>query len=110
MTEQNAILDDKVVNPVSSSNDKVTTDVFMDQTCELLSEASVEIPNVNSSMNESDGIVDGPQNSLDIHIESSPDQTRRNSKRKSAAKTSEVVEQRGKRLSRYNRRGRGRGT
>ncbi|KAF3447640.1 hypothetical protein FNV43_RR12827 [Rhamnella rubrinervis] len=109
VTEQNAMLDNKVHNPISSSHDEVATDVFMDQTCELLSEAS-DVPNVNNTTNESDGIEDGPQNSLDIYTESSPDQTRPNSKRKLVAKTSEVVEQRGKRLSRYNRRGRGRGT
>lgn len=104
------MLDDKVLNPVDSGHDKVATDVFMDQTSELLSEASMEVLNINNTTNENDGIVDGPHDSLDVHNDSSPDQTRRNSKRRLVGKTSEGVEQRGKRLSRYNRRGRGRGT
>ncbi|XP_015885350.3 protein KAKU4 isoform X1 [Ziziphus jujuba] len=108
-TEQNVILEDEGHNAVSSSFDKIVTDVFVDQTCEILSETSMEIPNnVNDSMNENDSAVDGSQGSLGIYNESSPSQTRSSSKRRPAANTGVEIQQRGKRLTRYNRRGRGR--
>lgn len=96
---------------MSSSHDKMVTDVFVDQTCELLSETSVEVPNVNDSMNENDSVVDGSQSSLGMYNESSPSQIRPNSKRRLAANPGGdgvEIKQRGKRLTRYNRRGRGR--
>lgn len=94
-------------NPVGSDHDKMTRTAPINAACELLSEASVEVPIAN----EDDSIATGSQNSSSTHLEGlSQDLSRPNSKRGLAGKTSDVTEkQQGRKLGRYNRKGRGRG-
>uniref|UniRef100_A0A5B6YZB1 Protein KAKU4 n=1 Tax=Davidia involucrata TaxID=16924 RepID=A0A5B6YZB1_DAVIN len=91
-------------NPVSSSHDKSNNSVPVEETCQLLSEASIEVPVVN----ETNSIASGSQNSSSMR--SSQELTQLNTKRSSRGKTSGITEkQQGRKLSGYNRKGRGRG-
>ncbi|XP_007011585.2 PREDICTED: protein KAKU4 isoform X2 [Theobroma cacao] len=87
---------------VASSHDHQTK-VVAEQNCELLSEATMEVPMVNET--------DASQNSSSMHHETSPQQPNAaGSKRNVAGKSSLGIEkQQGKKVTRYNRRGRGRG-
>ncbi|WRX33005.1 hypothetical protein QQP08_025492 [Theobroma cacao] len=87
---------------VASSHDHQTK-VVAEQNCELLSEATMEVPMVNET--------DASQNSSSMHHETSPQQPNAaGSKRNVAGKSSMGIEkQQGKKVTRYNRRGRGRG-
>lgn len=88
---------------VTTSHDNIDTGVFEGETCELLSETSLEIPNVSDSMNENDYITNGSPNGSSMSPRYS---TRKNAKRGLAANATGNVEnnQQGKKLSRYNRR------
>jgi hypothetical protein len=98
---------DEEHNYISSSHDKTAAGAPLEETCELLSEASMDVPNVN----ENDTIADGSQNSSSMQNEElSQDLIQPNSKHSMVHKTSNiVVKQQGNKMSRYNRRGRGRG-
>lgn len=102
-------------NPVSSNPERITAGVHGEETCELLSEASVEVPIVTETeasvevpiVNETDNVGSGSQNSSSMQYEELEQNL---SSAKSKRKTGGVVDkQGGKKLSRYNRRGRGRG-
>ncbi|EOY29206.1 Uncharacterized protein TCM_036812 isoform 3 [Theobroma cacao] len=86
-----------------ASSDDHQTKVVAEQNCELLSEATMEVPMVNET--------DASQNSSSMHHETSPQQPNAaGSKRNVAGKSSMGIEkQQGKKVTRYNRRGRGRG-
>ena len=77
------------------------------ENCELLSEATVEVPMVN----ETDAVASGSQHGSSMQHEGSPQHLNNpNSKRSLAGKSNGGVEkQQGKKVSRYSRRGRGRG-
>lgn len=106
-TEQFPVPRDEEHNYISSSHDKTAAGAPLEETCELLSEASMDVPNVN----ENDTIADGSQNSSSMQNEElSQDLIQPNSKHSMVHKTSNiVVKQQGNKMSRYNRRGRGRG-
>lgn len=96
-------------NCVSSSHDKVATVAPLEETCEFLSEASMEVP---TNINENDAIANDSQNSSSMRYEElSQDLSQPVSKNDMVDKTSAVVEkQQGNKMSRYNRRGRSRGS
>ncbi|XWS72841.1 hypothetical protein CRYUN_Cryun02cG0074600 [Craigia yunnanensis] len=92
-------------NTVGSGHDNSFRVVV--ENCELLSEASVEVPMVN----EANAVASGSQHSSSMQHEGSPQHLNtRNSKRSLAGKSNNGIEKKqGKKVSRYNRRGRGRG-
>ncbi|XP_023887986.1 protein KAKU4 [Quercus suber] len=96
-------------NCISSSHDKVATGAPLEETCEFLSEASMEVP---TNINENDAIANDSQNSSSMRYEElSQDLSQPVSKNDMVDKTSAVVEkQQGNKMSRYNRRGRSRGS
>ncbi|XP_030946774.1 protein KAKU4 isoform X1 [Quercus lobata] len=96
-------------NCISSSHDKVATGAPLEETCEFLSEASMEVP---TNINEIDAIANDSQNSSSMRYEElSQDLSQPISKNDMVDKTSAVVEkQQGNKMSRYNRRGRSRGS
>lgn len=96
-------------NCISSSHDKVATGAPLEETCEFLSEASMEVP---TNINEIDAIANDSQNSSSMRYEElSQDLSQPISKNDVVDKTSAVVEkQQGNKMSRYNRRGRSRGS
>ncbi|XP_022729032.1 protein KAKU4 isoform X2 [Durio zibethinus] len=81
--------------------------VAEEENCELLSEASIEVPMVN----ETDAVASDSQHSSSLQHEGSPQhQNTSNSNRSLAGKSNSGIEkQQRKKVSRYNRRGRGRG-
>lgn len=89
-------------NTVGSGHDN-SARVGEEEKCELLSEAFMEVP----VENEIDAAPSGSQNSSSMQYEGSPQHL---NTRKPEGKSNTVTEkQRGKKVSRYNRRGRGRG-
>ncbi|PON73024.1 hypothetical protein PanWU01x14_061740 [Parasponia andersonii] len=102
--EHEAVLDGEEHNMVISSHDNEVTGVFHGETCELLSETSVEIPNLSDSMNENDYVSNGSPNGSSINNVLPRYSTRQTSKHGPAANATGNVDQQGKRLSRYNRR------
>ncbi|KAF5456595.1 hypothetical protein F2P56_026062 [Juglans regia] len=120
--EQNPEPHDKENNHISTSHGKIATSAPMEETCELLSEAFIEVPNVNDNdglascdvpnVNENDSVADDSLDSSSMQYEELPheDLSQPNSKDTVAGKASNIVEkQRGKQTNRYNRKGRGRG-
>lgn len=98
------MLGDVEHNPNSSSHDTIAAaDVLMEETCELLTESSMEVPNVDS-------ITEGRPDSSNMQYEElSEDLSQPNSKHSVEDQTSRIVEnRRGKKMSGYNRRGRSR--
>ncbi|XP_075640819.1 protein KAKU4 [Castanea sativa] len=95
-------------NCISSSHDKVATGAPLEETCEFLSEASMEVP---TNINENEAIANDSQNSSSMRYEElSQDLSQPISKNDMVDKTSDVVKkQQGNKMSRYNRRGRPRG-
>lgn len=145
-TEETTVLNGEI-NQVSSSHEKIVTNLLVEETYELqkettidlsknnendivgtkdddpmlLNEASGEVPNVNENENENDidgtkdndSAVSGSQNSSSMPDELSQELTQPQPKLKGTApaKDSSIVEKpKAKRLTRYNRRGRQRGT
>ncbi|KAK4558749.1 hypothetical protein RGQ29_008144 [Quercus rubra] len=109
-TEQVPIPVNEEDNCISSSHDKVATGVPLEETCEFLSEASMEVPTNINDIN--DAIANDSQNSSSMRYEElSQDLSQPISKNDMVDKTSAVVEkQQGNKMSRYNRRGRSRGS
>lgn len=103
---QNNLVSDAKQNPAGSGHDKVIPSVPRGEICEFLSESSVEVPitrDIDSSNTAS-------QNSSSMPSEELSREPNRSSKRSVAGKTSSVREkQPAKKLTRYNRGGRGRG-
>ena len=94
VTEQDAMLDGEEHDLVDSSYEKIADGVFEDESCELLSEASVEVPY--------DYITNGSPNVAQRYS------TRQGLKRSLAPNaTGDVEKQHGKRPARYNRRKQG---
>ncbi|CAK9149839.1 unnamed protein product [Ilex paraguariensis] len=114
-TEQNGgQSDEENPNPANASHDKLTKSIRVEETCELLSEASMEVPVVNETAvaNEAtDYITTGSQNSSSMcHDELSQGPTQLTSERNLTGATgSTVVKLPGKKAGRYSRKGRGRG-
>lgn len=102
-TEQDPVPGDAEHNPNNSSHDTIAADVPMEEACELLTEASMEVPNVDST-------AEGrPDSSHMQYEELSEDLSQPNSKHGVEGQTSHIAEkQRGKKMSGYNRRGRSR--
>lgn len=87
---------------MKESHDKAADAHGGEVSCELLSEASMEVPIVNET--------EGSQNSFSLHHEELADDPRKpNSKRSLAGKGNVAGKQQAKKLTRYNRKGRGRG-
>ena len=102
------MVDGEEQNMVTSSHDNIAAGVSEGETCELLSETSVEIPNVSDTMKENDFITNGSPNGSNMHNALPRYSTRQNSKRGPATNaTGDKENQQGKRLSRYNRRKQG---
>ncbi|KAJ9702175.1 hypothetical protein PVL29_004085 [Vitis rotundifolia] len=102
-TEQNPRPHDDELNPMDEIHDKAADAHGGEVACELLSEASMEVPIVNET--------EGSENSFSMHHEELADDPRKpNSKRSLAGKGNVAGKQQVKKLTRYNRRGRGRGT
>lgn len=96
------MLDGEEHDLVGSSCDKIGVGGFEDESCELLSEASVEVPYASDTMHENDYIINGSPNVAHRYS------TRHGSKRSVAPNaTGDADKQHGKRLSRYNRRKQG---
>lgn len=94
VTEQDAMPDGEEHDLVNSSYEKIADGVFEDESCELLSEASVEVPY--------DYITNGSPNVAQRYS------TRQGLKRGLAPNaTGDVEKQHGKRPARYNRRKQG---
>ncbi|PNT34067.1 hypothetical protein POPTR_006G275200v4 [Populus trichocarpa] len=97
-------------NPVGPDHDKMTRTAPAEETCKLLSEASMEVPNVN----ENDSVATDSQDSSSMHQEGSLQAqalAQPNPKRGLGSRTTGVSEKQQGRIvsSRYNKRGRGRG-
>ncbi|XP_011031358.1 PREDICTED: uncharacterized protein LOC105130507 isoform X2 [Populus euphratica] len=109
--EQKPMLSGEEHNPVGPDHDKMTRTAPAEETCKLLSEASMEVPNVN----ENDSVATDSQDSSSMHQEGSlraRARAQRNPKRGlGSSRTAGVSEkQQGRSVSsRYNKRGRGRG-
>lgn len=102
--EQNPIPDQEELNPIITIHDEIADAHGGEVACELLSEVFMEVPNVNETETNS------PQNSLCLHHEGLADDPRKpDSKRSLAGRGNIGGKQQGKKLTRYNRRGRGRG-
>jgi hypothetical protein len=104
--EQKSMLSGKEHSLVGPDHDKVTRTAPGEETCELLSEASMEVPNDNEIVgfaNDSEDSSSMYQGGLVQAV------ARPNSKRRSVSRTT-VAKQQGRNVrSRDNRRGRGRG-
>ncbi|KAI6679144.1 hypothetical protein NL676_033025 [Syzygium grande] len=98
---------DEEITPVGPS---IPTSPHAEETCELLSETSIEVPNVNESC-EIDGVATGSQNNANMQYEEFPqDLTQPHEKYSGTGKRRIVNEkQEGRKQPRYSRRGRGRG-
>ncbi|XP_010049817.2 uncharacterized protein LOC104438378 [Eucalyptus grandis] len=98
---------DEEIKPVEPS---IPTIPHAEETCELLSETSIEVPIVNES-SEIDGVATGSQNNADMQYEElSQDLTQPHEKYSGTGKRRIVSEkQEGRKQPRYSRRGRGRG-
>ncbi|KAG2699899.1 hypothetical protein I3843_07G209000 [Carya illinoinensis] len=119
--EQNPVPHDRENNHISTSHGKIAASAPMEETCELLSEAFIEVPNVNDNdgiapcdvpnVNENDSVADDSLDSSSMQNEElSEDLSQPNSKDTVAGKAINIVEkQRGKQTNRYNRKGKGRG-
>lgn len=119
--EQNPVPYEEENNHISTSHGKIATSAPMEETCELLSEAFIEVPNMNDNdgpascdvpnVNENDTVADDSLDSSSMQYEElSEDLSQPNLKDTVAVKVSNIVEkQRGKQTNRYNRKGRGRG-
>ena len=99
-------------NPVGPDHDKMTRTAPAEETCKLLSEASMEVPNVN----ENDSVATDSQDSSSMDQEGSLQAQAQalaqpNPKRGLGSRTTGVSEKQQGRIvsSRYNKRGRGRG-
>lgn len=95
--------DDERPKAVGSNLDKLVNSVPMEETCELLSEASMEVPVINET--NGSAAADGSQDSCTMQYEElSPEP-----EDSLVGKTSTTVEKRqGRKVSsRYNRKGRG---
>ncbi|KAJ6383146.1 hypothetical protein OIU77_031553 [Salix suchowensis] len=106
-SEQKSMLSGEEHNPVDPDHDKMTGTA--EETCELLSEASMEVPNVN----ENDSVATDSQDDS-VHQEGSLQAqalAQPNPKRRIGSRTTGVSEKQQGRIvsSRYNKRGRGRG-
>ncbi|XP_061951107.1 protein KAKU4-like isoform X2 [Populus nigra] len=104
--EQKSMLSGKEHSLVGPDHDKVTRTVPGEETCELLSEASVEVPNDNEIVgfaNDSEDSSSMYQGGLVQAV------ARPNSKRRSVSRTTGAKQQGRNVRSRDNRRGRGRG-
>ena len=92
--------DDNELNPTKANNDKTADAYGEEEACELLSETSVEVPIVYEA--------DGSQKSFSVLHEELADESK--SKRSLAGKGNMAGKQQpAKKLTRYNRKGRGRG-
>ncbi|KAJ6743785.1 PROTEIN KAKU4 [Salix viminalis] len=96
-SEQKSMLSGEEHNPVDPDHDKMTGTA--EETCELLSEASMEVPNVN----ENDSVATDSQDDQAL--------AQPNPKRRIGSRTTGGSEKQQGRIvsSRYNKRGRGRG-
>ncbi|KAJ6925057.1 LOW QUALITY PROTEIN: hypothetical protein NC652_018105 [Populus alba x Populus x berolinensis] len=110
--EQKSMLSGEEHNPVGPDHDKMTRTAPAEETCKLLSEASMEVPNVN----ENDSVATDYQDSSSMHQEGSLQAQAQalaqpNPKRGLGSRTTGVSEKQQGRIvsSRYNKRGRGRG-
>ncbi|KAJ6995334.1 protein KAKU4-like isoform X2 [Populus alba x Populus x berolinensis] len=110
--EQKSMLSGEEHNPVGPDHDKMTRTAPAEETCKLLSEASMEVPNVN----ENDSVATDSQDSSSMHQEGSLQAQAQalaqpNPKRSLGSRTTGVSEKQQGRIvsSRYNKRGRGRG-
>lgn len=110
--EQKSMLSGEEHNPVGPDHDKMTRTAPAEETCKLLSEASMEVPNVN----ENDSVATDSQDSSSMHQEGSLQAQAQalaqpNPKRGLGSRTTGVSEKQQGRIvsSRYNKRGRGRG-
>ncbi|XP_011045008.1 PREDICTED: uncharacterized protein LOC105140041 isoform X2 [Populus euphratica] len=105
--EQNSMMSGKEHSLVGPDHDKVTRTAPGEETCELLSEASMEVPNDNEIVgfaNDSEDSSSMYQGGLVQAV------ARPNSKRRSVSRTTVGAKQQGRNVrSRDNRRGRGRG-
>ncbi|KAF8036667.1 hypothetical protein BT93_C2406 [Corymbia citriodora subsp. variegata] len=105
--ENHRSYDEEITPPVGLS---IPTTPHAEEMCELLSETSIEVPNVNES-SEIDGVATGSQNNADRQYEElSQDLTQTHEKYSGTGKRRIVSEkQEARKQPRYNRRGRGRG-
>lgn len=87
----------------------MATGEYEDDNCKFLTETSIEIPNMNDTMDENDSIASGFRNGLGEGNESSRDLARHTSKCSPEAMHSDIKKLLVKRLTRYNRTGRGQG-
>uniref|UniRef100_A0A2P2LNV5 Uncharacterized protein LOC105130507 isoform X2 n=1 Tax=Rhizophora mucronata TaxID=61149 RepID=A0A2P2LNV5_RHIMU len=114
--EQNARLYDEEHNAVGLDGDKMTGNAIVEENCELLSEASVEVPLIYLNdteipiIEENNSVDSDSQYGFSMHPEPLlQGKGRPNAKRAMAGKTSSVAEkQQGRKVGRYNNRGRGR--
>ncbi|KAL6985078.1 hypothetical protein U1Q18_018456 [Sarracenia purpurea var. burkii] len=89
---------------ISSHHDKLPNHPPGEETCEFLTEASMEIPVIN----ETDSIASGSQNTYSMRYEELQEPSRPVTKHVSRGKATTVVEkQQGRKLTKYNRKSRG---
>ncbi|KAJ8763834.1 hypothetical protein K2173_003616 [Erythroxylum novogranatense] len=105
---------DEGLNQPDSNTDNIGRNASDDENCKLLSEGSVDVPimSVNENevqcLNEINSVASGSQTSSSMHHERIlPAVTRQSLKRSASGKSTE--KQQGRKMTRYSRRGKGRG-
>lgn len=109
MVDEHNDLQNQEEQNLVSSIDNMATGVRGDETCKFLTETSMEIPNMNDTIDENGSIAIGTQNGLVKDNELPRIRTRPTSMSSPVTKTSDLSKPRAKRLTRYNKRSRGRG-
>ncbi|XP_061346213.1 protein KAKU4-like isoform X2 [Gastrolobium bilobum] len=103
---------DNESSAVDSRQERTAQGVLEQETCKLLRE-SMEVPDMNVAdtvaFKEDDGVATGSQNSSSVQDEVQPNSSRLGSESSLAATPTSIAKQKGKRITRYNRRGKSRG-
>ncbi|XP_004501249.1 uncharacterized protein [Cicer arietinum] len=111
VTEQNSKTLNKEPSTVDSSQERIAQGVLEQETCKM-SHGSSEVPDVsvdNTVAFKDDGVATGSQNSSSVQYEVQQNSSQQGSELGLAATPSSIAKQKGKRLTRYNRRDRSRG-
>lgn len=101
----------KEPSTVDSSQERIAQGVLEQETCKM-SHGSSEVPDVsvdNTVAFKDDGVATGSQNSSSVQYEVQQNSSQQGSELGLAATPSSIAKQKGKRLTRYNRRDRSRG-
>ncbi|XP_027354421.1 protein KAKU4 isoform X2 [Abrus precatorius] len=109
--EQNTKTLEKEPNAIDSSQERTAQGVIGQETCKLLSE-SMDVPDViveDSVGFKDDGAASGSQNSSSVQYEAQQNSSQPGPESGLITTPTSIAKQKGKRITRYNRRGRSKG-